>query len=494
MANKYWVGGTGTWSQTAHWSLSSGGAGGAAVPAGDDVAIFDSGSGGPGTVCTMDQDFNVAGAQGNITLNSANVELIQGPYNIIVSAYGTNPLNILAGIFTGGSGSITTGTADLIVNAGAIFTAPSGIMTIRLFVLDSGCTFNHNNGTVNVYGYGACSTGDKHFYNFNITASVNNSLTITGTLYIEKDFFSNRNGGASYVLGNIELTGANAQNLSGNGLLTSGCNTLRINKSAGTVTMINNFHCTNLTIEAGNTLDCSASNYTLSVGSYYNYGTFVPRSGLLYLPYASVMTPGNITYYDVTFSYTSNSPNTINGVLKVSHNLTSLHLNANYVQGEIRLVGSDNQVVAADGINNASGVNWLTIQKTGGTVTFSTAFSVNQRLLFLDTSTTYFAAGKTYTIFRVDATGLTAGITTIRSTIPGTPYIFNVSSVAGTMNYVDVQDANSAGGVTVYYGIGCVNSGNNTNWKLRGYNRAIRVRAKAIRAITVRAATTLRGA
>jgi hypothetical protein len=34
MADRYWVGGTGTWSSTntANWSTSSGGAGGASVP------------------------------------------------------------------------------------------------------------------------------------------------------------------------------------------------------------------------------------------------------------------------------------------------------------------------------------------------------------------------------------------------------------------------------------------------------------------------------
>lgn len=43
MANRYWVGGTGTWdaSSTANWSTTSGGASGASVPGTADVAIFD---------------------------------------------------------------------------------------------------------------------------------------------------------------------------------------------------------------------------------------------------------------------------------------------------------------------------------------------------------------------------------------------------------------------------------------------------------------------
>ena len=46
MANRYWVGGSGTWdtSDTTHWSTSTGGAGGASVPTSADPAIFDSAS------------------------------------------------------------------------------------------------------------------------------------------------------------------------------------------------------------------------------------------------------------------------------------------------------------------------------------------------------------------------------------------------------------------------------------------------------------------
>jgi hypothetical protein len=44
VANKYWVGGTGNTSDTNHWSLTSGGTGGAGVPTSADNAIFDAAS------------------------------------------------------------------------------------------------------------------------------------------------------------------------------------------------------------------------------------------------------------------------------------------------------------------------------------------------------------------------------------------------------------------------------------------------------------------
>jgi hypothetical protein len=45
MADRYWVGGTGSWNSTAKWSTTSGGASGASVPTATDNAIFDANSG-----------------------------------------------------------------------------------------------------------------------------------------------------------------------------------------------------------------------------------------------------------------------------------------------------------------------------------------------------------------------------------------------------------------------------------------------------------------
>jgi fibronectin-binding autotransporter adhesin len=45
MADRYWVGGTGSWNSTAKWSTTSGGASGASVPTASDNAIFDANSG-----------------------------------------------------------------------------------------------------------------------------------------------------------------------------------------------------------------------------------------------------------------------------------------------------------------------------------------------------------------------------------------------------------------------------------------------------------------
>jgi hypothetical protein len=74
MADRYWVGGSGTWdaSDTSHWSASSGGSSGASVPTASDAVIFDANSfsGGPcvvtisGTRATASVDMSAATAYG----------------------------------------------------------------------------------------------------------------------------------------------------------------------------------------------------------------------------------------------------------------------------------------------------------------------------------------------------------------------------------------------------------------------------------------------
>ena len=55
MADRYWVGGTGSWTSTntANWSATSGGASGASVPGSADRVFFDNNSGASGAVVTI---------------------------------------------------------------------------------------------------------------------------------------------------------------------------------------------------------------------------------------------------------------------------------------------------------------------------------------------------------------------------------------------------------------------------------------------------------
>ena len=63
MANRYWVGGTGTWSasNTTNWAATSGGAGGQSVPGPSDTVTFNAASGTSFTV-TVDNSGSASGS------------------------------------------------------------------------------------------------------------------------------------------------------------------------------------------------------------------------------------------------------------------------------------------------------------------------------------------------------------------------------------------------------------------------------------------------
>jgi len=81
MANRYWVGGTDEWDATAgsKWALTSGGAGGQAVPTSSDTVFFDANSGantvtiGAGTaICST---LTMTGFTGTLAFGSNSINL-----------------------------------------------------------------------------------------------------------------------------------------------------------------------------------------------------------------------------------------------------------------------------------------------------------------------------------------------------------------------------------------------------------------------------------
>ena len=85
MADRYWVLGTGSWSSTntANWSTSSGGAGGASVPTAADNVFFDANSNVLATAFTVTMantprvcnDITISGLDGTMTLAGTNIGL-----------------------------------------------------------------------------------------------------------------------------------------------------------------------------------------------------------------------------------------------------------------------------------------------------------------------------------------------------------------------------------------------------------------------------------
>lgn len=146
MANRYWVGGSGTWntSSTANWSATSGGAVGASAPGVADVAIFDANSG-----------------AGTVTLGAT------------VSVFRVQ--------WTGYTGSFNPSTFEInCVGDGATGLWIAG--TTATFTATPTVKFTYSGANSRTVTIGGTATGDR-IINANITAGTG-AFTLSGTTYV----------------------------------------------------------------------------------------------------------------------------------------------------------------------------------------------------------------------------------------------------------------------------------------------------------------------
>lgn len=160
-STRYWVGGTGNWSDTARWSTSSGGGSGASVPRSHDDVVFDALSNATAYTATVNavtggirtKALTVAGPLvGNLTLaGSAAIVGIHG--NVTLPATGLTRTYTGALTLSGsGSATITTNgvsfAQDTVLNGiGSNWTLGSA------FTMGTGNAFQLANGTLNTANY-----------------------------------------------------------------------------------------------------------------------------------------------------------------------------------------------------------------------------------------------------------------------------------------------------------------------------------------------------
>lgn len=178
MAARYWVGGAGTWdsTNTANWSATSGGAGGASVPGASDSPTFDSLSG-SGTVTFTDTTQNT----GTLNLNSANITLSLGAAmtrsgTLIISAgtFTTNNYNLSVIGFTSSSASVRT------INLGSSVVTITGSGGVS-FGTTANLTLNAGTSQINLSSTGAqLAGGGKTFYNVSWTSTSLGTFDISG--------------------------------------------------------------------------------------------------------------------------------------------------------------------------------------------------------------------------------------------------------------------------------------------------------------------------
>lgn len=254
----YWVGGTGNWSNTARWSLASGGAGGEAIPRSFDNVIFNAASNATAYTATID------------VVSRCNQLTVAGPASGNLTLAGSNPLTIYGNVSFPATGFTRTYTGAFTL---------SGSTTGKTFT-SNGVTFA-SQVTVNGMGAGwsmsdALNIGTNTFLMSNGTFSTNNFNLTAGSLQTGIVNSATLNLGSSTVALSIADTfiGFTAQS----GLFTFNAGTSNINVSlpSGTPSLLNNSNVTFHNMRLTPTTATTGIRFRIASTNTFNNLTFDP--------------------------------------------------------------------------------------------------------------------------------------------------------------------------------------------------------------------------
>lgn len=155
MANRYWVGGTGTWdaTSTTNWSASSGGASGASVPVAGDTAIFDQAA-----TYTVGMSFTTALTVDAI-INSAGTVTFAGTVSLGITLNSltltaTAVWSTTANMTISGTGSFTLDTKGVVLNSSITLGTVGSTWTLASnFAMANARTMSHQGGTLNLASF-----------------------------------------------------------------------------------------------------------------------------------------------------------------------------------------------------------------------------------------------------------------------------------------------------------------------------------------------------
>ena len=266
-STRYWVGGTGNWSDTARWSTSSGGASGASVPRSHDDVVFDSASNATAYTATVNsvtggirmKSLTIAGpASGNVTL-AGTTQMVGIHGNVTLPATGLTRTYSGSITLTGSAGGKTLTTNGVALQQTISINGVDCGWSFGSAVSISGDTLAITNGSIDFAGYsftcggissdnqnsrtlnfGSGTTTCSGNIGFGTTETNRANLTVTsGTSQIDCSSSSPTFSGNNQTFYNVAFTstgvgattinGANSfNNLSFSGLTSAGLNQIAL--------------------------------------------------------------------------------------------------------------------------------------------------------------------------------------------------------------------------------------------------------------------------
>lgn len=273
MADRYWVGGTGTWdnSLTTNWSATSGGSGGASVPTTSDNVIFDAGSDSGAnftvthstsaaclslTASALDYQMTLTGTTtltiaGSLTLPATN--FVKGGSGALLFNGATTRTITTNGVTLSGSVTITAATSTVTLGSALTLAAGRTLSFTNATLFDL-AGYNVTCGTLASAG-GAlrsltlgsgtitCTDGSSTVA-FSLTGATNLTLSAASSTILMTGATAKTFGGNGYTFGVLKNAGAGAMTIAGSNTFSELGNTVQpctVSLTSGTTQTITTF-------------------------------------------------------------------------------------------------------------------------------------------------------------------------------------------------------------------------------------------------------------
>lgn len=418
MADRYWVGGSANWDGTAgtKWALTSGGAGGQAVPTAADDVYIDSGSGAVKVTVTA-------------SAVCRNLSFVSGAGAFVGEFAGTSALAI-SGNLTLSSGMTRSYTGAITFNS-----TTNQTITSNGKALDSAVTFNGVNGVWQLAD------------NF-VTGSSRTTTLTNGTLNLNSKTLTT--GLFSSVNSNIRTI---AFGSSGKFIITG-----------NSAFIFNTNNATNLSVTGSAVVDCT---YSGATGTRTISSNYTSTGGTEANAFSFNITAGTDSVSTAISSFKSMDFTGFSGTLVVSSRV--VYGDLIFSSGMTIQGGSNFTTFSGSGLQkittNGQVIDFQFNFNGTGTCEFQDALTQGSTREFrLSSGTLKLKSGVTTTtgIF----TAFSANIKYLQSTTPGVQA--TLSQASGTVNAIStvIQDINAVGGATwnAYVDNGNIDAGNVDGW------------------------------
>jgi len=506
MANRYWVGGSGSWTTvaTANWSTTSGGSGGASVPTTSDNVIFDQ-----ATTYTVTLGSNIRCADltisaGTVTTTGVGTLDMSGSLSIIAATIWNNSQGLT---FTSTTTGKTVTSNGVVFNCQVIFDGVGGgwslgssltTATSSIVTLSNGA-LNLNGFDINTGGFTSSNTntrsiafGANNIYVLSSLAAQQvlsmgtvTNFTWTGTGGFITDAALTRSvgfgltGGSTTNAVNLTIQGSGTsvitfdstawfKNLTfGTTAFTPPASTIHIVTSL-TLSSSGTYTSTTLQLRGACTITTNGKTVTaIVINNTTNTATLVGAltvSGDIYLVEGTLdcstysLTSGTFTSIGtLTRSITGTGTYTITGAGSFAFN--------NQSAAGITITGLTISMTAATAKTFVgAGGSFSTLNQGGaGALTISGNNSFADLTATTRPSTITFTASSTQTFTAFTLSGTSGNLVTINSSTSGTQATLSKSSGAVSVSFLSIQDSNATGGAT-WKATSSTNVSNNSGW------------------------------